>query len=143
MNISFHMLVLANRHFLNIFRTRNEAVQVDIPLSIQLLEAKKEIDALRKQNLLLQTEATIQGGSHHFEWLASTPERFLFYTGLTRGQFGTLFRFLEPDVYRMKMWKSEAKTTTHDLEFQLKLVLLRLRRGYNLTDISYQGRYLI
>ena len=68
-------------------------------------------------------------------WLTTI---YVFYTGLTRGQFETLFRFLEPDVYKMKMWKNESKATTHDLKFQLKLVLLCPRRGYNLTDISFQ-----
>ena len=65
---------------------------------------------------------------------------------MKREQFETVFQFLEPDIYNLKMWdpdpekRKHVSPRKHDLKFQLGLTMLRLRQGYSLKDMGYQFR---
>ena len=121
--------------------TRAKAVQVDVGLSRQLTELKREKQGLQKRVILLQADnAASMSGFQRFAWLTDTPEKFHYYTGLSRDEINVLFKFLEPNIYNLKMWRNEAKPENrkHALELQLCLTLLRLRRGYPITDMAYQ-----
>jgi hypothetical protein len=53
-------------------------------------------------------------------------------------QFDILMKFLGPEMALLKPWGSRTKLFTMDPRFQLALTLMRFRRGYKLTDLSYR-----
>ena len=125
-------------------KRESKGVQVDVGITSELKD-------LRRENLQLKIQLSLhsadsRSGPRQFEYLTNTEEKFQFYIGLKREQFETVFQFLEPDIYSMKMWdpvpekRKHVQPRKHDLKFQLGLTLLRLRRGYSLTDLAYQFR---
>jgi hypothetical protein len=123
-----------------IFSTKEKRVQVNISVSRQLQEAKEEQEELQKRFNSLHKNLPIQRAAERFQSLTDTDSKFYFYIGLTRDQFEVLFRFLGDDVYNLHRWRNKSYSSVHDPKFQLCLTLMRLRRGYNLTDLSYQFR---
>ena len=123
---------------------KSTGTQVDVQLRPELIKLRKENAEMKMQLDLFHGLTETRSGSHQFEYLTDTPQKFKFYTGLTREQFDLVFRFLEPDVFDLTMWganpdkRRKIRPRKHDLEFQLGLTLLRIRRGYNLHDMAYQ-----
>ena len=84
-------------------------VQVDVLMSEEIYSLQRQNEEQRRQMELLRVKADIgtKSASDRFDLMTNTPEKFLFYTGVTRGQFNFIFEFCEPDVYDMKMWGTE------------------------------------
>ena len=74
------------------------------------------------------------------EVILASPEKSKYFIGLSSAQFWTLYDFLGPAKFELTYWnesKGYGKKLIHSISFQLFIILLRLRPGFNILTIAH------
>lgn len=100
----------------------------------------------RQEDEIVSLQAHINNISFSYESCRQTEDKFFFYTGLRPDQFDALWSFLGDDTWNVIIWRGEKNSNSLQsrrnsrvltAENQIFLMLVRLRTGLLLQDLSY------